>query len=297
MHLSALYIYPVKSLRGLSLKEAHFDELGLENDRRFLIVDDNGKAITQRSDGKLAQIAIALQDGNLLLSATNFAPLAVPLAADPEAPLRSVEVWRATGMQAEDCGEVASQWLSTFLGKPVFLVRIGRAFSRPIPTRKMPPTLAYSEATPPQAPALHASLGVDLATNHRVSFADAVPFLILGENSLADLNRRLVETGEAALPLDRFRTNLVLAEAEPYAEDSLGRFQVGEAILHAAGGCSRCIMTTTDQLSGERGIEPLRTLATYRRDPAKPADVLFGQNLIHETKTGILRVGDPVRRL
>ncbi len=97
--------------------------------------------------------------------------------------------------------------------------------------------------------------------------------------------------------MDRFRPNLVLAGAQAYEEDSLGRFRIGEIVLHAAGGCSRCIMTTTDQLTGERRAEPLRTLASYRRDPQNPSDVLFGQNVIHETKSGVLRIGDPVERL
>jgi uncharacterized protein YcbX len=297
MHLASLHIYPFKSLRAISLEEARLDELGLENDRRFLIVDEAGRAITQRSDPTLALIATALKDGQLVLSGPGLRPLSVPLAPDPSAELRSVEVWRASGMLAEDCGAESTRWFSAFLGRTARLVRIGNAFSRPIPTRKVPATLPFHEPATLTAPAVHASLGVDTATHHRVSFADAVPLLVIAQASLADLNARLITAGGVALPMDRFRPNLVLAGALPYEEDSLGRFRVGDVILHAAGGCSRCIMTTTDQATGERGTEPLRTLAAYRRDPQKPADVLFGQNVIHETKSGLLRIGDTVERL
>jgi len=190
MHLSALSIYPVKSLRAISLEEARLDELGLENDRRFLIVDEAGKAITQRSDPTLAVIATDLQDGQLVLSGPGLRSLSVPLAPDPSAALRSVEVWRASGMHAEDCGAEATRWFTAFLGRRAHLVRIGAAFSRPIPARKVPATLPFHEPAPLAAPAVHASLGVDTATQHRVSFADAVPLLVLAQASLADPQRR-----------------------------------------------------------------------------------------------------------
>ena len=118
--------------------------------------------------------------------------------------------------------------------------------------------------------------------------------LAIGEASLADLNDRLIARGEDALPINRFRPNLVIAGSPAFAEDTWTRFRVGDITFRTAGPCARCIVTTTDQQTAERGKEPLRTLATYRRDPADPTDVNFGQNLIHETKTGAFRVGDEV---
>ncbi len=94
--------------------------------------------------------------------------------------------------------------------------------------------------------------------------------------------------------MNRFRPSLVVRGCAPYAEDTWPRFRIGEIIFHAGGPCGRCIVTTTDQETAERGIEPLRTLATYRRDAADPTNVNFGQNLIHETKRGPLRVGDAI---
>jgi len=121
---------------------------------------------------------------------------------------------------------------------------------------------------------------------HRVGFADAFPFLIISEASLADLNRRL----DTPLPMNRFRPNLVIAGVEPFGEDRLRAFAIGGMTFSAVKPCDRCVVTTTDQVTGERGVEPLRTLATFRRSNGK---VLFGQNVIH-TGTGRLRVGDPL---
>jgi hypothetical protein len=127
-----------------------------------------------------------------------------------------------------------------------------------------------------------------------VSFADAYPLLAISEASLADLNDRLLAGGEAPVPMDRFRPNLVLGDCPAYAEDTWTRFRIGDVTFRAAGPCARCLIPTTDQETALRGKEPLRTLATYRRDPEDPADVNFGQNLVHETKSGMIKLGDTV---
>jgi uncharacterized protein YcbX len=127
-----------------------------------------------------------------------------------------------------------------------------------------------------------------------VGFADAYPFLLASEASRADLNDRLVARGEEPLGWDRFRANLIIEGCAAFAEDTWPRLRIGAIEFRAAGPCARCAVTTTDQATGERGVEPLRTLATYRRDPRSPEDVNFGQNLIHLTLGGRLRVGDAV---
>jgi hypothetical protein len=124
-----------------------------------------------------------------------------------------------------------------------------------------------------------------------VSCADAFPFLLIAEESLADLDARLA----APLPMDRFRPNLVVSGAAPYAEDTWSRFRIGDVVFYGATRCSRCVVTTTDQATAERGPEPLKTLASYRRDA--DGAVMFGRNLVHETKTGRLAVSDAVELL
>jgi hypothetical protein len=107
----------------------------------------------------------------------------------------------------------------------------------------------------------------------------------------------MAEGGGPALPMNRFRPNIVVAGCEPYAEDLLRRFRIGSVVFRGAKPCLRCIVTAADQLTGERGKEPLRTLAGYRRDPHAPTEVMFGYNLVNETKSGVLRVGDAVEML
>lgn len=270
MHLAGLWIYPVKSLRGCAVTTAAVDPLGLEGDRRFLVVDAAGRFLTQRTLPRMALIETALDAERLTLAATGHSRLEVPRRADPNAPICTVSVWSSEGLTAEDCGDQPAAWLSTFLGVEARLVRIGARFERPM--RK--PGKAGPE--------------------DRVAFADAYPFLVLGDATLAALNDRLIARGEEPVPMDRFRPNLILAGSAPHAEDSWRRFQIGDLVFRAGGDCVRCVVTTTDQATGDRGPEPLRTLADYRRDPADAGRITFGQNLIHESKTGRLRVGDPV---
>lgn len=268
MFVSALSIYPVKGCRGLSLRSANVDTLGLVGDRRFMFVSEEGNQLTQREAPRLALIDTDLSEDRLRLSSGGFGTLEVPLI-QPDAPLRTVAIWSTHGLRAEDCGEESHRWISDFLGTKSRLVRIGAAFRREV-----------KNTTGPAA---------DLVT-----FADAYPLLVLSEASLADLNARLEEHGEPALPMNRFRPNLVIAGCDAYEEDTWTRIKVGSVRFRTGGPCARCIVTTTDQFTGERGKEPLRTLASYRRDPVQPSNVNFGQNLINEDKSGLIAVGNPI---
>jgi uncharacterized protein YcbX len=264
--VSGLFIYPVKSLRGLAVAAAALDEFGLVGDRRFMLVDDRNQFLTQRTVPRMALIATELGRDSLILRNPHHGSAAVGLG-EPGAPL-TVQVWRDT-VEAEDCGVEIAVWLSDFLRQPCRLVRIGTRYHRP---------LKPSKARPGDV----------------VSFADAYPLLAISEASLADLNDRLLAGGEAPVPMDRFRPNLVLGDCPAYAEDTWTRFRIGDVTFRAAGPCARCLIPTTDQETALRGKEPLRTLATYRRDPEDPADVNFGQNLVHETKSGMIKLGDTV---
>jgi uncharacterized protein YcbX len=271
MHVSGVFVYPVKSLRGCAVESAAVDALGFTGDRRFLVIDETGRFLTQRTIARMALVATGLTADTLTLSADGAGFVAVPRASDPAAPLRTVSVWKSEGLAAEDCGDDAAVWLSEFLGVRCRLVRAGERFLRPI--------LKPGKAWPGDV----------------VAFADAYPFMAVSEASLADLNDRLAEAGEEPVPMDRFRPSFTIAGAPAaFAEDTWTRIRVGDVVLRAGGPCARCIVTTTDQLTGERGKEPLRTLARYRRDAANPGDVNFGQNFIHQTKSGTIRIGAPV---
>lgn len=276
--LTALFLYPVKALRGFAVQEASFDALGLVGDRRFLVVDPQGRFLTQRTQPRMARLATALQAGHLVLSDESGASLEVPLQASEPCPTLKVSVWSASDLLAEDCGDKAAAWLSQRLGQNCRLVRAGAAYDRRIPSHRLPPRS-------------------DPAPEPSVSFADAFPFLLLNQSSVEDLNRRLVEKGAEALPVNRFRTNLLVEGLPAYAEDAFPRWRLGAHVFLSAGPCARCAVTCTDQNTGERGTEPLATLASYRRDSRKPKEVNFGLNLLASTPTGQLRVGDPVEGL
>ena len=269
MHVSALHLYPVKSCRGFAVTEADVDALGFVGDRRFMLVDPAGKFLTQRTLPRMALIATSLSAGTLTLSADGAGRISVAAASDPSAPLRVVSIWKSEGLLAEDCGETAVAWLSAFLGHPCRLVRIGERFSRPV---------LKSAARP----------------GDNFTFADGAPVLVVSEASVAQLNDRIQENLGEPVPMNRFRPNVVVKGCDAFAEDAWTRFRMGDVVFRNAGRSERCIITTTDQSTGVRGKEPLKTLATFRRNPADPAVVYFAINVIPETKRGTLRVGDAV---
>lgn len=257
--LSGLNIYPIKAARGIALAHAEVDGFGLRYDRRWMVVDEVGGFLSQRSHPRMALVSPSVRGDCLQVEAPGMPALETPL--QPSATVATtVTVWDDT-CAATWVGESAAAWFTTFLGTPCSLVYMADDVRRP-------------------ADPAFASAGT------RVSFADGFPFLLISEESLADLNGRLAQ----ALPMNRFRPNLVVAGGEPYAEDGWDRIEIGSIGLRVVKPCGRCVVTTTDQTTGERGQEPLRTLATYRR---QGGEVMFGQNVVHEN-TGRLRVGDAI---
>ena len=270
MHVSSLHLYPVKSCRGFAVSSAELDDHGFVGDRRFMVVAAaDGLFLTQRTHPRMALIETALTKDALILSSPSHGDVTIPFNAS--AGQRRVTVWKST-TSADDCGDEPAEWLSDFLGLPLRLVRMGGTYQR----------LNLKRAA---------------QAGDVVTFADSCPFLALSEESLNDLNDRLVAKHEPALPMNRFRPNLVIAGAAPYGEDEWTRVRIGGAVFRSAGPCARCPITTTDQETAERGKEPLKTLATYRRDAVDTTNVNFGTNLIHETKRGTVRVGAPVEMI
>ena len=258
--LGALRIHPVKSGAGIELRERELDRYGLALDRAWMAVDEGGRFLTQRDAGALAALRPALEGDALVLRADGAPPLRLPANGEGGAPCR-VAVWRHRG-PALDAGDAAAHWLSARLGRTARLVRIP-----PDHARRVNPDYFPGEA--------------------HTAFTDGYPLLVVGEASLRDLERRV---GRALDP-GRFRANLWLRGAEPYAEDGWRRIRVGEVELALVKPCDRCVITTLDPESGmSTGDEPLRTLAGYRRGAE---GVLFGWYAVH-LGPGRLEVGDPV---
>lgn len=257
IRLASLHVYPLKSAAGLSADAWEVDAFGLRYDRRWMVVDGQAVMISQRTHPRLALVRPSLGDDTLRLETGGMPALELRLEP-PAAVSTTVVVWRDT-CAAVWGGERAARWISDVLDAECNLVYM--------------PEATFRAADPHYAPE---------AT--RVSFADAFPFLLLSEESLADLNARLA----TPVPMNRFRPNLVIAGGGAYAEDALTGFRIGDVGLRAVKPCDRCVLTTTDQATAERGVEPLRTLATYRTRDRK---VLFGQNVVHEGP-GRLEVGE-----
>lgn len=264
--VASLHVYPVKGLKGVDLAQARATDRGLEHDRRWMVVNADGEFLTQRSHPKMATIWTDLGRGTLELSAPDAGAVDVPLSPTGATTMR-VRVWNSI-CDALPVSAAADAWLSGYLGLACRLVYM------PDRTRRASNPLFTG------------------GEERLVGFADGYAFLAIGVASLADLNTRLAARGHAALPMNRFRPNIVVAGSEPYAEDGWGEVRVGDAALRAAKPCGRCEVTTTDQATGEaRGPEPLATLATYRE--SGEFGVMFGMNLV-ALRGGMVRVGDRV---
>lgn len=257
MRISGLNIYPVKSCRGIALDAVKIAATGFEHDREWMVTDAKGLFITQRSNPAMARIETALADG-LTLASPGHGSIRIGDTTTP----REARVWNDTSI-ADDAGDEAARWLTQVLQTPARLVRVGAQWQRDL-----------------------TAVGVTNPT----TFADKYPFLIISEASLADLNTRL----ETPIPMERFRTNIVVTDVDAYAEDEVKTLTRDNVVLGIAKACERCAITTTDQITGERDpkSEPLRTLAKYRRGP-EGRGVIFGRNVMLIRGTGeTLRVGD-----
>ncbi|GAA4930123.1 MOSC domain-containing protein [Streptomyces coeruleoprunus] len=267
--LSSLHIHPVKALGGFSPARAVVEPWGLAGDRRWMLVDTAGKAVTQRQFVRLALArAELLPGGGIRVGAPGRAPLTVAVP-DPVAVGTTVVDIFGTKVEAVPADPAADAWFGGHLDAEVRLVHMDDPATR----RAVDPAHALPGET--------------------VTFADGYPLLITTTASLAALNS-LIARGDHAeegpLPMERFRPTVVVDGTAPWEEDRWTRIAIGEVTFRVAKPCGRCVVTTTDQRTAERGKEPLRTLTRHRRFGNK---VVFGQNLVPES-TGTLKVGDPV---
>lgn len=275
-NLSQILIYPVKSCAGLSVPAATLTRAGLQvglvRDREWMVVGEDGQFLTQRELPRMALIAPRLTADTLELRAPGMAALALALAhpAAGQAVTRAVGLWEDR-VRADDCGEAAAAWCSAALGARCRLVRFGVAAARQT-------SGAWTDGVP--APTL---------------FADGYPLLVIGAASLDDLNGKLVAAGRPALPMNRFRPNLVVDGLDAFDEDYVDTFALGAARLKPVKPCPRCPIPSVDQASGEVGADPLDILQTYRRNARLDGAVCFGMNCIVAAGAGeCVTVGQPV---
>lgn len=284
MHISEINIYPIKSLKGISLQSAVVERRGLRHDRRWMLVTPDGMFFTQRDFPHMALIEVAVSGGGLDVLSPRAGAMHVPFEPD-RGERKRVTVWGSV-CDGLIYNGVVSEWFSDAIGLDCRLALMPETTERHVNPRF--------------------DKGKDI-----VSFADGYPLLVIGEASLADLNKRIAdgyrdEEPPEPLPMNRFRPNLVVADGKPFAEDTWDRIAAGEGIFRSSKPCERCVVTTIDQSKGEfAGKDPLKTLATYRmaKDvmPGRyvelgltPNNVVFGQNLIPENPGVEIRVGDEV---
>ena len=260
--VSALTIYPVKSLAGLELPSAQLDRFGFSGDRRWMVVNEERRFLSQREHAAMALISVA-QDTSAITLSSGGNSLSVE---QPPATAKNlmVQVWQDS-VRALDAGDTAAGWLSEVLGSRCRLVYMADGAHR------------YVD-------------GVYAREGETVSFADGFPVLLISQASLDDLNSRL----DQSVPMNRFRPNLVVSGCTAFAEDGWKRLRIGTLEFRVAKPCSRCVMPSIDQASAEKDPQILPVLASYRRGADR--QVYFGQNLLY-AGSGQLGVGDAVEIL
>lgn len=245
--LSQIWIYPVKSLGGIRLKSSNVMDKGLQYDRRWMLVDEAGVFMTQRLNPKMALFKVLLDQPKGKLNFTFEQDHFFIPTQSPTSPKFIGKVWE-DAVEVIEVSEECSQWFSEKLNVKCRLV-------------------SFPEQNPRPVDSLYK------VNDEHVSLADGYPFLIIGEQSLADLNGKLQEP----VPMNRFRPNFVFTGGTPYEEDTWKDFRIGRNRFVGVKPCGRCIMTTINQETAEQGKEPLATLSTYRKQSNK---IYFGQNVL-----------------
>lgn len=260
LQLSGLYIYPIKSMGGISLTNAQVTDRGLQYDRRWMLVDANNRFISQREFVQIALLKPALTDAGLLvIYQPSGEEILIPFQPQTNE-YADVTVWDDT-CSGQFVSTAADEWFSRVLGVNCRLVYMPDNSLRPVDPQ-------YATA--------------DKIT----SFSDAYPFLIIGEASMADLSDRAGEE----IPVNRFRPNLVFSGGDAYIEDKMTHFIINGIHFYGVKLCARCPIPGINQETAQRVKEPLKALNSYRRKNNK---VWMGQNLIHEG-SGVLTLGDMI---
>lgn len=263
MFLSRIFVYPIKSARGIAVADTELHPSGPEHDRRWMLVDEEGMFLSQRKLPRMALLEPHLEGTDLVVAAPGMPPLVITADAKGAGELLPVTIWH-DDLRLRHPNPAYDEWFSTFLGQRCRLVYLPDNI-----VRKVEPPFDGPES--------------------RVSLADAYPLLVITEASLVRLNGEL----PSRVGIERFRPNLVISGTAPHAEDDWRRIQLGSVQLAVVKPCARCSIVLVDPSTGAVGLEPLRTLARYRN---LPGGVMFGQNAL-VLNPGKLSVGAEVEVL
>jgi len=246
--ISELNIYPLKSGRAIPQQHARLGVTGLEWDRHWMAASPDGVFMSQRTQPRLALVVPEVTDDTLTLRAPGLQPLRIPVK--PEGHSQPARVWK-DAITSLDLGEGAAQWLTEAVGAPARLLRISPVLDR------------------------HAKAEFAGPTPAPVSFSDGFPILVCNAASLAHLNTRM----PSAVGMERFRPNIVLEGLEPFEEDRIAELRFETVTLRLVKPCTRCVITSTDQLTGLPSTNPLPVLRAFRFDKALMG-VTFGENAV-----------------
>ncbi len=262
LKVTNLWIYPIKSLAGIQLKSTHIEPRGLQYDRRWVLVDQHSVFVNQRDYPEMVFLQPVIEENQISIHHKNNPEKVLTFSlAEPDTVPAEVQVWDDKCM-AKPVGAEADQWFSEVLGKEVRLMFMHKDGIRPAD-----PRYAVNE-------------------NDEVSFADGYPILIISEESLALLNSKTDEH----VPMNRFRANIIISGGIAHQEDQLRKININGIEMYGVKPCARCVMTTIDTHTGQKGKEPLKTLVKYRKLDRK---ILFGENFI-PISSGHVSVGDQI---
>jgi uncharacterized protein YcbX len=263
LSVSELWIYPIKSLGGIQVSQASISDRGLLYDRRWMLVDESGRFLSQREFPNLALLQVSLQADSLEVFVKNQLEWKIQVPFLENDLSLKVEVWEDV-CEAWQYPDAINDFFSDYLHQKVSLVYMPDNSKRQVESK--------------------------YAKNGEItSFSDGYPFLLIGQASLDDLNEKLSEP----IPMNRFRPNIVFEGGKAFEEDTWLSFSIAETDFFCAKPCARCVVTTISQETALQGKEPLRTLSTYRKFGNK---ILFGQNLLHQGK-GVIEVGDKIQNI
>jgi len=269
--LSQLILYPIKSCAGMAVTEAAAGVSGLSaqgvHDREWMLVTPGGQFLTQREYPRMATIVPCVDGASLMVTAPGMPALQLPLARQADAASLRVQIWDDF-IDAADCGDAAARWFEEVLGGACRLVRFLPGLDRPTST-------TWTGGAPSSA-----------------RFADAYPLLLIGSSALEEINARMLAAGRAALPMDRFRPNLVVNGTDPFEEDYTESLRIGDVLVKPVKPCARCPIPAIDQATGISGPDPLDILQSWRSKAILDGAVCVGMNcIVADGEGGLLRVG------